>query len=97
MNKDFEHYHCTICGESYPSREEAGKCFWDHSELEILRWVAFQLVSCCHFEELGGTPPSRIEVGFSTKFIQTLNERFRIAEIDKNGLVWSLVIKGKRV
>lgn len=97
MNKEFEHYHCSICGEGYPSREEAGKCFWDHTELEILRWVAFELVSCCHFAEDGENLPRRVEVSFSTRFVKKLNEKFRIAEIDENGLVWSRVMKGKRV
>ena len=41
--------------------------------------------------------PRRVEVGFSTKFIKKLNEKLQIAEIDENGLVWSLVVKGKRV
>ena len=97
MHKEFEHYHCSICGEGYPSREEAGKCFWDHTELEILRWIAFELVSNCHFAEVGKNPPRRVGVSFSTEFIKKLNEKFRIAEVDEHGLLWSLVIKEKRV
>lgn len=97
MCKNFEHYHCALCGKSYPSREAGGKCFWDHTELEILRWTAFELVSCCHFAEEEAGPPSSIEVSFPTKFIKELNERFQVAEIDENGWVWSLAIKGRRV
>ena len=97
MPKEFEHYHCSICGEGYPSREEAGKCFWNHTELEILRWIAFELVSSCHFAEMEKNSPRRVEVSFSTKFIKRLNERFQIAELDEHGLLWSMVVKGKCV
>lgn len=55
MYEKFEHYHCSICGESYPLQEEA------------------------------------------TKFLRELNERFQVAEIDENGWVWSLAIRGKRL
>lgn len=42
MNKsDFiSHEHCSICIKSYPSKEDAEKCFWNHSEIEKLRWIA---------------------------------------------------------
>lgn len=97
MYEEFEHYHCSICGERYPLQEEADKCFWNHTELEILRWIAFELVSSHYFAERGGGPLSRDEMAFSTEFLKELNERFRVAEIDENGWVWSLAIKGKRL
>lgn len=97
MCEEFEHYHCSICGESYPRREEANKCLWNHTERELLRWVAFELVSCCHFAEDAENAPRTVEVSFSAKFIKELNERFQVAEIDENGWVWSLVIKGRRL
>ena len=53
MYEEFEHYHCSICGESYRTQEKADDCFWNHSELEIMRWIAFELVSFHHFSEMG--------------------------------------------
>lgn len=35
-----EHTHCSICTKPYASREDAEKCFWNHSEMEKLRWIA---------------------------------------------------------
>lgn len=97
MCKELEHYHCKLCGSSYFSREEAVECFWGHTELEILRWVAFQLVTCCHFGTVGDEPMPNVGVSFPAEFIKELNERFQIAEVDERGLLWSLVIMGKRV
>lgn len=97
MYEEFEHYHCSICGERYPSQEEANRCFWGHTELEILRWIAFELVSNRHFAEEYQSPLCADEMYFSTEFLKKLNEKFRVAEIDENGWAWSLVIKGKRL
>ena len=97
MYEEFEHYHCSICGESYRTQEKADDCFWNHSELEIMRWIAFELVSFHHFSEMGGAPLRRDEMAFSTEFLKELNERFRVAEIDETGWIWSLAIKGKRL
>lgn len=35
-----EHTHCSICTRAYFSKEEAEECFWNHSEIEKLRWIA---------------------------------------------------------
>lgn len=92
-----EHYHCFLCGARYPTKEKADECFWNHSELEILRWVAFELVSSRHFAELNKSPLCAEELCFTTDFLKQLNDKFKVAEIDEKGLVWSLAIKGKRV
>lgn len=97
MQEFTEHYHCSICGESYPTKLRADECFWAHSELEILRWVAFELVSSHHFAEKDETALCADAMCFTSDFIKQLNEKFKVAEIDENGLVWSLAIKGKRV
>lgn len=34
------HTHCLCCEKPYPTKEEAEACFWSHSEIELLRWVA---------------------------------------------------------
>ena len=97
MREYKEHYHCFLCGDRYPTKEEADECFWNHSELEILRWIAFELVSSRHFAELNQSTPCADEISFTTEFLKKLNDRFKVAEIDEKGLVWSLAIKGKRV
>lgn len=97
MNEYTAHYHCHVCGESYPTKGKADECFWSHSELEILRWVAFELVSSHHFAEQDSNSLCADEMSFSSEFIEKLNEKFKVAEIDENGCVWSLAIKGKRV
>lgn len=97
MYDEFKHYHCTLCGERYPTVEGADKCFWDHTELEILRWVAVGLVVAHHFAGTGEGTLSKDDLGFSAEFVKELNERFPVAEIDENGWVWSLAIKGKRL
>lgn len=97
MEEFTEHYHCSICGESYPTKERSDECFWGHSELEILRWVAFELVSTHHFAEKDESALCADAMCFASDFIKKLNEKFKVAEIDENGLVWSLAIKGKRV
>ena len=97
MYEEFNHYHCSICGERYPQKEEAKQCLWNHSELEILRWIACELIAAYHFAEIGGGTPRREEMAFSWDFLKELNERFQIAEIDENGWVWSLAIKENRV
>lgn len=91
-----EHYHCALCGESYPAKQAADECFWHHSELEILRWVAYELVSDHYFAAKSETPPCSDTMCFTDEFITQLNERFAVAEIDSVG-VWSLAIKGRRV
>lgn len=60
MQEFTEHYHCSICGESYPTKDRSDECFWGHSELEILRWVAFELVSTHHFAEKVKLPFAQI-------------------------------------
>lgn len=35
-----EHTHCAICTKLYASKEDSEKCFWNHSEIEKLRWIA---------------------------------------------------------
>lgn len=97
MREFKEHYHCFLCGDRYPTKEEADECFWNHSELEILRWIAFELVSSRHFAELNQSILCSDEMSFTTEFLKELNDRFKVAEIDEKGLVWSLAIKGKRV
>lgn len=92
-----EHYHCSLCGEIYYSTEEAENCFWNHSEREILRWVGFVLVSMRHFAADAETSQRTCEVQFLCDFIDKLNEKFKVAEIDENGGVWSLAIEGKRL
>ena len=74
MREYKEHYHCFLCGDRYPTKEEADECFWNHSELEILRWIAFELVSSRHFAELNQlrTPLCKIS---STGEIE---QRFRL-------------------
>lgn len=57
MREYKEHYHCFLCGDRYPTKEKADECFWNHSELEILRWIAFELVSSRHFAELNQSTP----------------------------------------
>ncbi|MBQ8301639.1 MAG: hypothetical protein IJX57_06725 [Clostridia bacterium] len=37
-----QHYHCMLCGKSFPTKEAADDCFNNHSEIEHLRWVAVQ-------------------------------------------------------
>lgn len=95
MYEEFERYHCTLCGERYPTPEGVNQCFWDHTELEILRWIASELVAAHHFAGIGGGPLCKDEMGFSAEFAKELNERFQVDEIDENGWVWSLAIKGK--
>ena len=90
MKEYEEHYHCFLCGDRYPTKE-------NHSELEILRWIAFELVSSRHFAELNQSTLCSDEMSFTTEFLKKLNDRFKVAEIDEKGLVWSLAIKGKRV
>lgn len=97
MKEYEEHYHCFLCGERYPTEEAADACFWNHSELEILRWVAFELVSSRHFAELTHSTPCADEMSFTTEFLKKLNDKFKVAEIDEKGFVWSLAMKGKRV
>lgn len=91
-----EHHHCYLCGESYPTKKEADKCFWEHSELEILRYVAYELVASRHFAEKNKSRLCDDEMLFTSKFLKQLNEKFNVAEVDEDG-VWSLAIKGKRV
>ena len=97
MCEEFEHYHCAICGEPYPTLEGTYKCFWEHAELEILRWVAFELVAAHHFAGNNGETLCKDAMTFSAEFVKELNERYQVAEIDENGWVWSLAIKGKRL
>lgn len=97
MYEEFEHYHCTLCGERYATVEGADKCFWDHTELEILRWIACELVAAHHLAGIGGSPLCKDALAFSAEFVKDLNERFQVAEIDENGWVWPLAIKGKRL
>lgn len=97
MQEFTKHYHCHLCGESYPTKATADECFWGHSELEILRWVAFELVSNHHFAEKNEAAPCTDTMCFTNDFVKKLNEKFKVAEIDENGLVWSLAIKGKRI
>lgn len=92
-----EHYHCCLCGEPFYSAEEAESCFWNHTELEILRWVVYELVAIGHF-----SPETRQSlIGYDGLFtfdiIDKLNDRFKVAEIDENGWLWSLVIEGRRL
>ena len=89
-----EHYHCALCGEIYPTSEGAVQYFWSHTELEILRWVAFELVAAHHFAGNGEDPLCKDEVAFSTEFVKKLNERFRVAEIDENGWVFCKIRDG---
>ena len=35
-----EHTHCSICTKPYASKKEAEECFWNHSEIEKLRWIS---------------------------------------------------------
>lgn len=97
MQEFMSHYHCSICGESYPTKQSSDDCFCAHSELEILRWVAFELVSNHHFAEKDETALCADTMCFTNDFVKKLNDRFKVAEIDENGLVWSLAIKGKRI
>ncbi len=97
MKEYTEHYHCFLCGERYTTKEEADACFWNHSEIEILRWVAFELISSRHFAELNHSTPCVDEMSFTTEFLNKLNDKFKVAEIDEKGFAWSLAIKGKRV
>lgn len=97
MYEEFEHYHCSICGERFPIPEGAEKCFWAHTELEILRWIAFELVAAHHFCGKRGGPLCKDEVAFSAEFVKELNERFQVAEIDENGWAWSSAIRGERL
>ena len=97
MCESFKHYHCALCGESYPTQEAAKHCFWDHTELEILRWVAVGLVAAHHFAGTSEGTLSKDDLGFSAEFVKEINKRFQVAEIDENGWVWSRAIKGKCV
>lgn len=74
MYERFEHYHCAICGERYPTREGANKCFWEHTELEVLRWIAFEIVAAHHFAGNGGGPLCKDGMVFSAEFVKELNK-----------------------
>lgn len=37
---DKGHVHCSICINAYPTKKEAEECFWKHTEIEKLRWIA---------------------------------------------------------
>lgn len=48
------------------------------------------MVECLYFN-------LRVDGLFNNNFVKKLNEKFKVTEIDENGCVWSLAIKGKRV
>lgn len=61
------------------------------------RGFSFELVSTHHFAEKDEAALCADAMCFTNDFIKKLNEKFKVAEIDDNGLVWSLAIKGKRI
>lgn len=50
-----KHEHCSICTKAYSTKNEAEKCFWGHSEIEKLRWIANEVHNIKNWrsEELG--------------------------------------------
>lgn len=92
-----EHYHCNLCGNTFATQAEANKCFWEHTEEEILRWVAYELVCARHFAPASHDGAYLRDVALSHSFIDELNRRFKVADIDEYGAVWSLAIRGKRL
>lgn len=61
MEYEFKpHFHCEICSESYDSREDAYKCFMSHSELDILRYIAYSIF-CSKFFAKNSQKPQTVD------------------------------------
>ena len=55
-----EHYHCPLCGQSHPTQQAAHECLMNHDEIEILRYIAYEIYCEKHFsrsKKASGTDP----------------------------------------
>ena len=89
-----EHYHCPLCSVPYATREEATNCLLQHSEGEILRYIAFEIFASKHFSK-NKEKPQPVDYTIWS-LIEQLNEKFDFAEVD-NGMVWNKSIRGKKL
>lgn len=90
-----EHHHCRICSKSYLTQAEATRCFLEHDENTILRYVAYEIFAAKHFAK-GKSEPDVIDHEI-WQLIEQLNEKFDFAEVDEHGGVWNKSIRGKKL
>jgi len=88
------HYHCDICGESYPQKKQAEECFWSHGEMATLRWLALEAFCTKRFAERFEQVPEDLPPYWFK--IEKMNELYQFAEDDGN-VIWNKVLPGKRI
>ena len=87
-----EHYHCSLCGQSHPTREAAHACLMSHDEVEILRYIAYEIYCEKHFSPRKKRPT---KIPWEVwNIIDEVNEKFEFAKED--GGIWNTVIKGTK-
>lgn len=89
-----EHYHCSLCGQSYPTREAAHECLVTHTELEILRYIAYEIYCEKSFSRRKKRP---VKIPWAVwDIIDEINNKFEFAETEDDGSIWNKVIKGTK-
>ena len=88
------HYHCHICGSSFPKKEAAEECFWGHGELAVLRWLAFEAFCTKRFAERYDEVPEDLPPYWFK--IEKMNELYQFAEDDEK-VIWNKVLPGQRI